>query len=377
MIIGFLLVIFLVPIITKIIPPKDTSHFENRALKTPPVFSTSALLEGKYLPEWEEYFSDHIALRDEMIYAYTYLNANILKKTVVNNIVITKNALLPFNSLSDVNEKQIQDDAIRMAEKISKLNDFITSNGGVFCFIGIPEQSSMLRNEYPIFLENADKKLTVTENAFFSALSDKGIKHINMMDTFKNDDYFKYYSVTDHHYNIHGAFKTYERIIDELELDNALQKSDFNYYEYPNNFYGSRARIIYKAYNMPDKLGIYTPKKEIEFTRIDSGTQVNWLFYQPQNEKEDITYNVYMGWDSAETYVYTKRPELPRILIFGDSFTNPLETILYTASDTMLSVDLRHNKKSIYEYIEEFKPDIVLLVRDDTCYTSFDGNGSF
>ena len=83
-----------------------------------------------------------------------------------------------------------------------------------------------------------------------------------------------------------------------------------------------------------------------------------------------------MGGDNAETYIKTYRPELPKILIFGDSFTNPLETLIYTSFDEMMAIDLRHNKKSIYEYINEFSPDVVLLVRDDTCYLSNDGNGN-
>ena len=42
---------------------------------------------------------------------------------------------------------------------------------------------------------------------------------------------------------------------------------------------------------------------------------------------EKVQYSVYMGGDMAETVVCTNRPELPSILIVGDSFTNPVEAL--------------------------------------------------
>ncbi len=376
LIICFLAVIFSVPILTKIEKPEEISFIENRTLKKAPVYSKDALFDGTYLPEWEEYFSDHIVFRDKMIYLYTYLNANILNKTVVNDIVITEKALLPFNDVYVTNEEEIKHSSEAMAEKIKLLSDKVSESGARFVYVGIPEQSSALRGEYPYYLENKDEYLTCVEKTFFEDLEKKNIEYINMMDIFKDEDYFSYYSVTDHHYNIHGAFRTYEEIVDALSL-NALSKEDFLYTELKNDFFGSRARIIHQAYKIPDKLGYYEPKIAIPFERYDSGTKLDWIIKKPKSESEDITYNVYMGWDSGETYIHTHRPELPKILIFGDSFTNPLETLLYTACDSLLSVDLRHNSKSIYDYIDEFQPDIVLMVRDDTCYLSFDGNGKF
>ena len=128
----------------------------------------------------------------------------------------------------------------------------------------------------------------------------------------------------------------------------------------------------------PDRLGIYRLKDPLPYIRRDNGEEVDQIFFIPEDPKEKITYNVYMGGDVAETVIETGREELPDVLVFGDSFTNPVETLLYASFNRTVAVDLRHNtEKTIYEYIEEYQPDLVLCIRDDTAYLSTDGNGGF
>ena len=84
-----------------------------------------------------------------------------------------------------------------------------------------------------------------------------------------------------------------------------------------------------------------------------------------------------MGGDVAETIIDTGRPSLPSVLIYGDSFTNPVETLLYYSFDTMRSIDLRGYKTmSLTDYIETYKPDIVICIRDYESLLSLDGIGT-
>ena len=89
----FVFILFFFPVATKLLPHKEYSFYENRNLEPVPIYSKETLFDGTYLPQWETYFSDQIAYRDEMIYAYTYINANLFGKVNVNNIIITEKAL--------------------------------------------------------------------------------------------------------------------------------------------------------------------------------------------------------------------------------------------------------------------------------------------
>lgn len=89
-------------------------------------------------------------------------------------------------------------------------------------------------------------------------------------------------------------------------------------------------------------------------------------------------YTAYMGGDMGETIVQTGRPELGKILIVGDSFTNAFETLCYRSFGEMRSLDFRHySETSLTEYIRDYQPDVVLVMRDDlTCLNTGRGNGS-
>ena len=62
--------------------------------------------------------------------------------------------------------------------------------------------------------------------------------------------------------------------------------------------------------------------------------------------------------------------------LHGDSFTNPLEALLWTQANELRSIDFRHYTEcTLKDYIAEYKPDIVICVRDETTFLSEDGNG--
>ena len=111
----------------------------------------------------------------------------------------------------------------------------------------------------------------------------------------------------------------------------------------PTPYLGSRNRKLYNLWNNGEKAVIGVQKKPVAFNRTDNGQPSDRpLFVTPAEEYLPTTYNLYMGGDFGETVLETNRPNLPDVLIFGDSFTNALETLLYTAFDETRILDLRH-----------------------------------
>ena len=398
-VIGFCIVIFLVPVLTKLSKNSDYSIFENRNLATPPVLSfdsnnsdasvTWDKTLGDYMSSWDVYFSDHIFQRDKILMMKNLIDINILKRPVVNDVIIQKDLLLPFNNynLTVTDEFKVNNEwaAYVMSNLLSDVKTLVEGYGGKFVYIGVPEQYSMFRDFYPKYLNNNGERLSFIETNFFHYLNEKKIDNIDMREEFlKTDDYTKYYFDTDHHYNFFGAFLTYQILMNKLnETYNAglpvLTENDIDFVKLENPFYGSRNRKLYSRYNSTDKLYYYTEKNPLPFTRQDDGKEsYSYIFDLPAKDDttSPMTYNIYMGGDKGETIIRTNRDNLPNALIFGDSFSNPLETFLYHSFNEMRSVDMRHYYKStIMEYIKEYKPDYVFCIRDDTMYLSFTGNG--
>ena len=119
-------------------------------------------------------------------------------------------------------------------------------------------------------------------------------------------------------------------------------------------------------------------KEPVAYERFDNGKPSSTPLYITYEDPNHLTtYNLYMGGDFGETVLKTNRPELPNALIFGDSFTNAMEPLLYTAFNETHILDLRHyTEQSLADYISAYQPEIVLCISNDTFFYTPTGNGA-
>jgi hypothetical protein len=386
LIIIFLGIIFIIPVMTKLEKNQVISQFENRKLAEVPVLTKTSLLSGEYFGEWETYLSDHIYGRNNWIKGYTYLNMVLLGKSNLNNIVVGQDGfLLPFFDYDGKYDAiNSEENLSKMAKQLEELQNKIAQNGGSFYFVGVPSQASYHRAEYPNYLLNNGQLMDKTEKLMFSKLDQLNVPYINMNLVFHKTPSVEYYYKTDHHYNFEGAYATYYEIIKNLQQSGAynikppIEKSSMDIVTLPNPFGGSRNRQIYYMFPAQEQIKIAYPKNPIPYEKFTNGKPDNRLYYLGSNESDMINYGVYMGGDWAETVIKTNNSKLPNLLVFGDSFTNAIEPLLYANFNETRILDLRHyNKMSLYEYIDKYSPDVVLMVRDDLNYGSLEGNGNF
>ncbi len=378
----FVAVIFSVPVLTKIEPPKELSVAENRMLASPPLLTAENVLSGKYFSGWETYLSDHIWERDGWIYLDTKL-AMFAGRRVVRDVVITPAVLLPYVP-ADAPDESAAELAAKMAERYAKLARHVERSGGVFLYVNVPEQSSMLRAAYPGGLYTGGRRYDSQNKAFAAEMDELGVNYLDMRPVFeassRDGTGAEYYARIDHHYNMRGAYLTYLTLCEMLSSlgVNVQAKTDATFVTLPNIFNGSRGRKIYNLTDFNDKLEYIVWDSPVAFTRSDNGNPgAPKVYFLPPSDDVEVAYTLYMGGDIAETVIETGRSWLPDCIIFGDSFTNALETALYCSFDTTVALDFRHNKaRTIYDYIEEYKPDVVICLRDDTATLSTDGNGN-
>lgn len=360
--------IFLVVMLLSVFLPKEMiSFYENRELAKFPEITINTIFDGAFFSEVETYTSDHLLMREKLIKISTIKD---MSKAVIHDVVITNEAVLPY--FESVYEHYDYNSISKMVLNMSNLQTHIEDYGGNFLFVGIPEQSRVFIDSYPYYLNNSRYKDGPLSEIFFQYLD--GIHTIDMYDAIGTNP-SKYYSSTDHHYNLFGAYETY------IEITNYINENFFEVntlenvviQEINSDFLGSRTRKLLGLYKNNDKLYTFQTETHVSFERFDNGNQVESLVFSIE---ESNNYNFYMGGDHAETIIKTYRDELPNALIFGDSFTNPIETMLYTSFNEFRSLDFRYyTEKSVYEYIDEFKPDIVIFVRDGLNYDNLDGNG--
>ena len=376
----FVLILFAVPAATWLSPHQDISEIENRRLASAPELTRESLLSGDYFLDWETYFKDHVVLRGAMIKGNTWLSLNLLDRVVVNDIVPVENRLLPY--LTPPTETGGAASAEAMADRLALLSEAVASYGGTVLYVGVPTQMTVFADEYPSYLYSGAELRAEAAAAFSAALAERDIAFLDMAQVFDENGGAKtYYMSTDHHYTLKGAFLVYQTLCERLTsmgyVIPTLTENDLLFSAVEAPFLGSRSRALYYLPRLHDDFYTFALKEPIAFTRADNGQPVPASVIRlPEPLSGGVGYGAYMGGDIAETVIATNRPELPSILLFGDSFTNAVETFLYTSFDETRSLDLRHyTGMALTEYVRLYRPDIVVCLRDDANYLTETGNG--
>lgn len=363
--------LFLIPLLTLMREPATVSYYENRSLAVFPPFSMQAVLDGEYFSQVETWIDDHLAGRD-LLLKFNTQKELALHSPVVNDTVVTQDILLPYHGT--VLDHYNADNMAQELNMLEQLDDYCAQRGIHFLYVGVPEQSNAFRDRYPAYLNPSAYRDDTLRTDFMAGVDARGIDHI-WMTQYLSADYDKFYSKTDHHYNLYGAYETYLRVMDYINdhYCAAPVTTDLTITPVEASFLGSRNRKLFGLFDTDDRLYTGTLAEPVPFTRMDNGKPVEATVYSENNRN---TYAYYMGGDVAETIIRTNRPELPDVLVVGDSFTNALETILYTSFDEMRSLDYRYyTAGSIYSYLENWQPDVILYVRDDLSYIVTEGNG--
>ncbi len=359
------------------------SYYENRNLATMPVLEKGTVLNGAYFSKVDTYLTEHAAGRNTVLKAIGYADMYLFKRPVVNEVVIRDDILLPFNPFETVDEAYVESGAELMAQKLKSHSDTVHGYGGEFYYVAVPCQYVCYEDSYPWYLNNRSEYTEASSTALFSRLDANGVKYIDMMRFYEDAGKPEHFSSTvDNHYSILGAYDTYAELMKRITSDtdirpDVLTLDDFNLVELPNFYLGSRTRKLFGMWDSNEKLQILDPKEKLTYDIWNYGTQNEpKVYHVPADPSADVSYTMYMGGDVNETILKTYREELPSILIYGDSFTNPVECIAWQSFDTMYTLDYRHYEgEGIEEYINKYQPDVVVCIRDYEALLLQTGNG--
>lgn len=372
-----------VPAFTLARPEKKISYYENRALAEKPELTSENVRTGKYFSGWDTWLSDHIVGRNTILKSYARIQ-RALPKVEANNIIETDSgALLIMASPEDYDPEEQKEIMDKKTGELKALAGHVQDYGGLFCYVGVPGQRYVYYDEYPEYLSIGRSLVDYCEGRVFDALADTDAVAVNMREVFDaTGDAKRYYSALDNHYNYDGVLLTYRTLMKAINerLDTPLkvyEDRDLVFHTEEQEFFGSYSRRICNLQARKEHLVWAEPKEPVPFTREDGHVRVSANTFE-QPDPAVSTYAGYMGGDIGETVIRTGRDDLPSILVFGDSFTNPLEGLLYASCGEFRSLDFRHyDGMTLYEYIDLYQPDIVIAVRDNMSYNQFEGNGAY
>ena len=372
----FLLALLLIPALTLfglLRSPSGWSVEENRALADLPQASMQAVWDGTLTQDAEQFYKDHILARRLLLKLDTAIQIRLLRRPVVHDVVLGETVLLPapgFSAKPSASDLAAQAQAI--ASGLQSVQAAADDVGAQLLYALVPEQRTVYASCYPAWMENPADRTAQNRAALLSALEAADIETLDMTSIFAAlPDLLPYYSRVDHHYTLRGAYLTYRSVCEAF----GLPASELSITDTESDLLGTYNRKLYELSPVREPMQVlHTPFPA--YARFDNGTPSDTPLIRVRTSGQSL-YGDYMGGDIAETIVNTNRPQLPSILVVGDSFTNALEPLAVFDFDRMCSLDYRHfTGPALSDYIRACRPDYILILRDDVSCLTQSGNGA-
>ena len=345
---------------------RSEADLENRALQRFPKWNMEEALDGKYFTALDAYFSDQLYGREGIYEGYVRANIALRLPRVKDVVLGRDDKLLAFYEYDRDTKKELRDKEIRVAGNyrvIRALNDIMMARGGQFLYVQMPAKRVLLAENYPPFYRNYADTTPLEFDRFNQKMAEMGIPTLDLRGDFEGRDA---YFATDHHINQRGAEIAYDAMMNALNIP----ASDFAWQTVNLPMQGSFNREIAGVWASDDRIAIAMPEggypafNRVDYDYLRDEIKENQPLVHIETKTGYLRYNAYMGKDYARTVIETNRPELPNLLMIGDSFTNILEPLMLCSFNASHYLDMRYLPAdfSLEAYIEENDIDHLVMV---------------
>ncbi len=326
-------------------------------------------------------YSDKFIFHDKFINTYG-LTQRLLNRYVLGNgdIYSDKQHNLHFYEQNyDIN---------LLINNAIKLNDIIKSEEIPYLYVATPCKTMDGYTDLPDSIDvNANNNL----NLFISTMKENNVQVLDLREEINGSEFKaqEFFYATDHHWTNNAAFFSFNKIINELNKKFNLCIDNNNYYtniknynkkNYKNRFLGSQGIRIGSWYVGKDNFSLIYPKFDTDFkyTHI-YGEEVNIYEGNFLDTLMDVDLlegsmvNAYLanlkgGW-VENIVINNKANNELKVLLIADSFGRAMTPFLSTCFKETRYVDPQPGRfdKNIINYIEEYKPDVVITMFTGEC----------
>lgn len=338
---------------------RDFSESENRRLEIRPVIKLERVVDGRFTEEYESYISDQFPLRDQWIGVKSTAE-KLLGKRENNGVYLGEDGYL-MEKFSGIKEMELE-------RKIGETEEMMESLGDMEkYFLLAPNANEILEEKLPKYAPN-DSQVDYIKN--IEKLLSKDINLVDITDNLKGEkDGYIYYK-TDHHWTSKGAFIAYEKLMEEMGIE-SLSEDEFNIEEITDEFYGS----LYSKSGFrnidPDKMELYIPKIDIEYTveYIQEERQERSIYNRERLEEKD-KYKVFLDGNHPLIEINTNIENEKKILIIKDSYANSIIPFLINHFKEIHIIDQRYYTGEIDRYVRDKGINQILLLLNINSFLS-------
>lgn len=309
---------------------------------------------------------------------------------------ITSDSNNPVQRIRDkeftIFQRRLSDREIAKAsDNIVRLRDFLESQGTPMVYIQAPQKICAYDEEYGDIKDfgnsNADRVIALLEKNNVNVLDTRKLIHSgndSMTSLQKTDFHLSNYYKTDHHWKSETALGLMPAICSFLNektgtrIDGAYfsDANNFDFILKENRFFGTHGKKVTKSKADLEDFMLPLPKDQMDFkyfsyaqshVKNNLSGPYDILLLKGQFDLKDIYgeygYGTFVHGDINNVIINNTVKEGAKILIIGDSYTDPIEAFICQKTYEMHSLDRRNFAASIKSYITKNGPfDAVMLM---------------
>lgn len=330
--VAICMVLCMIPSVGMLFFP-TTRTTENRAMAAAPKLLTEdGSLNKSFIQDFESYFTEHIALRNPMIFMDAKIQAGIFGESNVSGVITGTDGWLYYAStLSDYLGQDIMTERalFNLAHNLSVVQDYLESKDVDFVFTIAPNKNTLYGENMPYYKShviNTDHSAKLLQ----PYLAQLGVKYLDLFQVFEEQEEILYMK-TDSHWNMRGACLAYNGIMDALVI--------------PHEDYSGQTPTAVKTSNgdLNKMLYSFYGKADTDYTYDLAG---------------DYTYTT--GTNVEDGWIVTENASgQGSILMFRDSFGNTL--IPFFSSQFQTAYYAKGEPNALERYLDANKVDCVVI----------------
>lgn len=359
-VILFCVSIALLAILFVVLPDRDFSQQENRALASVPELNKESFFSGDFAVDTNEYFADQFPFRDLFVKIKSATELLFFKGE--NNGVLYSDGQL---AVRDFN-------AYRSLTQIAKDTDHIYPETIRAQFQAVEELGKSL--DVPLVTVIPPRTIDIADSVFaynrpngdlaFDIANETFSDSAGYIDTLKllrsrymQGEYVTYR--TDHHWTTLGAYYVYCEIMKQFgKEDCIISKEEFEI-EQIHDFSGTTAARANFPFYKKDILEIWHLPDDDQYEVVADGTVYDDFYSESYLEVSD-KYSVFLDGTHNLTQITKKGEKRETLLIAKDSFANSLIPFLAREFD-IVALNLRSNT-NLTAAAEQYSASAVLVI---------------
>ena len=354
-----------------LLPQREFSPEENRALATAPTFSFDALLDGSLTAGIADFCADQFPLRSLFVSAKARIEL-LLGKQENNDVLLGSDGYLIARQEYTEDQKQILSQNVNA---IARFEQAMEQHGIPFTFAVVPRSVDVNTTKLPAAYDATNAA------AAWKWLDGTGAEFYNLTDTLQSaaaNGKTVWYK-TDHHWTMLGAYYAYVALADTLGYE-PYALEDYTMETVCEDFFGTTHGSSGMRWVEGESITLLRYEGDETFTTeiIEGGKTVRTLsgFYDFDALDTHDEYNVFLG--GTNTLIRVKnstREDAPTLLLLKDSFSQSIAPFLARHFDLLLvdprTYDIRSSGSLLSLAEQENADHVLLLYGIDTLYDSY------